>query len=165
MNSHETATVTAYGSTRAPDATVVSDSRASDSNYTYVGVENVPLKDEFLDIESVLRTFCPDPVAKAADSSVPQHLVELRSLESSALRLRRSLQLLARMKDDEFVVELPQLELYAFGETVSEATDELVEEVVDLYQTLHASPSTSLSRKTLSWKLFLDQYITPVDGK
>ncbi len=165
MNRYECATMVAYGSTYAPDSTVVSDSRGWDSNRAYVGVEVVPSQDDFVDIEEILRTFRPDRAEAIADDPVYSELVELNSLDSPSIRLKKSIQLLSRVQDGEHVVELPQVELYAFGETLAEALDEVATEVVDLYATLSSSPANVLAGKPLSWKLFLDQYISKVDGE
>lgn len=91
-------------------------------------------------------------------------ILTIRSLGDSVLRLRKPLTLSVRNVDSEVVVELPQVELYAMADDVSDAVAELQDEVIDLYQEIRRRGSNELSPRALRWKLFLDQYVTSNDA-
>ncbi len=133
-----------YGSTQARDGSLVTDSAEMVVPYTAGECGNI----EFDDFEST-------------DAA---QILTIRSLGDSVLRLRKPLALTVRRVDTEVVVELPQLELYAIAEDLTDAVGELQVEVIDLYHEIWRRGVTELSPRALRWKLFLDQFVTSNDA-
>jgi hypothetical protein len=140
------------GSTQARDGNLITDSAERFVPYT-PGLYQAETSDEYGDI-----TF--DDVKSPGAAQI----TTIRSLGNSALRLRKPLSLTVRRVDDEVVVELPQLELYAIADDISDAVAELQVEVIDLYREISRRGLTELSPRVLRWKLFLDQFVKSSDA-
>jgi hypothetical protein len=140
------------GSTQARDGNLITDTAERFVPYT-PGLYEAEIVSEYGDI-SFDDSSSPDAV----------QILTIRSLGNSALRLRKPLSLTVRRVDAEVVVEVPQLELYAIADDISDAVAELQVEVIDLHQEISRRNVTELSPRVLRWKLFLDQFVKSSDA-
>jgi hypothetical protein len=63
---------------------------------------------------------------------------------------------------DEVVARFPEVELFAIGDTESEAIDNLKASIIELYSDLKDTPVEKLGRLPRSWLRILNKVIRPV---
>ncbi len=146
-------------SSHSRDASIVTDSRASDILTSYLSRENILIGNISGDIftpYSGFAFFYDD----SPELSVAETLTGvLRSIGPDFV-LKRPLMLKVTELEDEFRVEIPQLELYAFSSSYEEAIKEVSSELLNLCEVLFDESSRNLSNKPLAWKRFLQQFVT-----
>ena len=62
-------------------------------------------------------------------------------------------------EDDQFIGDIPTIELYAFGDSLNEVIYELREDIIDLYEELEATPNKHLSQNPRKWKAELRKLV------
>jgi hypothetical protein len=86
-------------------------------------------------------------------------LMFLSDLQSKRFRLIKPLSLLLIKKNNEYILEFPSLELYAYGENKDEVILEFKEELLDLSETLFEEYDTNLGKFPKIWKTILSTII------
>lgn len=59
--------------------------------------------------------------------------------------------------EDGYIAKISKLNIYAFGDNLSEAKNELINEILDLYDFLNSE--NKLGKDPLKWKNFINYYI------
>lgn len=143
------------GTSNARDSVLFTDSSKNAFNFPNINNDT--------DVEKLIHDFKKDFAITVneefSDESLKMNTSIIRSLESSNIKLKRQLCIKSRKKNDEYLVELPQVELYAYGETFDMAVDELKEEFIDLCMVVFSEKKSKLSNKVKKWKKYLEQNI------
>ncbi len=84
----------------------------------------------------------------------------IKSLNNPTCKLKREFGINIKRDHKEVIGEIPQLELYAFGDTEAEVIKELTEEIIDLWKVIKNKDLSQLSIKAFTWQSYLQQYIT-----
>jgi len=147
------------GSTQARDGVYFTNSNAPDAYSAAVILENTIVGNPLVSVP----VLSDDEVVRQPQIDLSNDRQSIRELRDTKFRLRKPLTLVVRSIEDQYAVELPQVELYAIGDTPEEALREIEAEIADLYDELHRSSPSKLTPKTFGWKLFLDQYVVVAD--
>jgi len=83
---------------------------------------------------------------------------EIDSLNSEDYDLIRPFLSNVTIDDDEYIVTIDELSLYSFGDSLNSAVDELIDDIIDLYEEIKLA-SPHLGKDPQRWKDILSRHI------
>ncbi|MBU4444648.1 hypothetical protein KJ656_06145 [bacterium] len=83
---------------------------------------------------------------------------EIDSLNSEDYDLIRPFLANVTIDDDEYIVTIDELSLYSFGDSLNSAVDELIDDIIDLYEEIKVA-SPRLGKDPQRWKDILSRHI------
>lgn len=146
-------------STEARHAGPVSDSRGDDIHTSFWFRSNLLIATKDAGISPPKPGFVITPEHDDSDTVDLSEVLVIDDLRTDKFQLSRPLALRKSFDGNEYRIEAPQVELYAFSDSLSDAVDEIIEELIDLCEVVLSAPMANLTLKTYKWKLFLEQYI------
>lgn len=91
---------------------------------------------------------------------VSRRHIQVKSLASEELILTKAIAVEVERLDAEFRAEIPEVELYAFADSESEAVKEVLEDFVDLCGEVLGKADAKLGKSARKWKRFLASVVS-----
>ncbi len=145
------------GTSNARDSLLFSDS-SDGVLHTSLFNNNYRIDKEVL-IKELVRNSIFSLKDNFSKDSLKVKLSTIRSLKSQNIKLKRQLCIHIKKNENDYFVELPQVELYAYGDDLESTIDEIKDELIDLCDVVFSEKEMNLSNKVKKWKKFLEQYI------
>lgn len=87
------------------------------------------------------------------------HFAQIDTLPDETLTVRVPVTIALTYEDGKWFGALPSLALYSFGDTKHEVIEDIQQQIVDLYTTLHAYDPSQLGRLPTQWRQVLRHHI------
>lgn len=88
-----------------------------------------------------------------------EEIVDLSELIDSKFELLKSIKVKITKDNSEFIAEIPELKIYAFGESYFEVLREVNRDITDLFEELMGIEEKKLGVVPSKWKKILSNYI------
>jgi hypothetical protein len=88
-----------------------------------------------------------------------EKVVPINDLGTTRYLLKKPLLVEISQNDGEYKVVFDPLELYSFNVIKEEALDEIIEDIIDLCDTILCADDSTLGKKPRIWKKILNEYI------
>jgi len=116
------------------------------------------LQGDFRNIEKIVREIA-EGIKNIQERPIAYN-TQLHDLGDKKYKLRKQINIVIEVHEDEVIAKFPELEVYGSGNTESEAILGLKEEMIALYIELSATSEKELGRLPKMWRRILKQLIS-----